>query len=290
MRVLTGATRGLSAAVLVPLSAGLILSPAARASSPSAAAAAASATRPPFATRAALAAPGPFTQAKVTIVDGTPHPDPAATPGATFPSITAAEVCKRGYAKHARKVSERTRKAVFAQYGVSHRKRRSYELDHLIPLELGGNNARANLWPELKAGLGGAGSKDKVENALHRRVCAGALALDAAQRQIVNSWDVGVAHPAAPEHPERLVDQTVTPARARSASTTSTTRPATTTTWRPRPLTAPTTAAPLVTAAPVSTSNHPAGTTGLCNDGTYTRAAHSQGACSWHKGLAAYWG
>jgi len=37
-------------------------------------------------------------------------------------------------------------------------------------------------------------------------------------------------------------------------------------------------------------NGHPAGTTGQCNDGSYTSAAHSQGACSHHGGLAAYWG
>jgi hypothetical protein len=43
--------------------------------------------------------------------------------------------------------------------------------------------------------------------------------------------------------------------------------------------------------APATASGgHPAGTTGQCRDGTYTSAAHSQGACSHHGGLALWWG
>lgn len=37
-------------------------------------------------------------------------------------------------------------------------------------------------------------------------------------------------------------------------------------------------------------SGHPTGTSGLCHDGTYTSAAHRQGACSWHGGIAQWWG
>jgi hypothetical protein len=37
-------------------------------------------------------------------------------------------------------------------------------------------------------------------------------------------------------------------------------------------------------------SRHPAGTSGLCKDGTYTYAAHKQGACSHHGGVASWWG
>jgi hypothetical protein len=42
--------------------------------------------------------------------------------------------------------------------------------------------------------------------------------------------------------------------------------------------------------ATTGSSGHPAGTTGLCNDGTYTSAQHSQGSCSHHGGLKQWWG
>ncbi|MCO6009472.1 DUF3761 domain-containing protein [Actinoallomurus purpureus] len=34
---------------------------------------------------------------------------------------------------------------------------------------------------------------------------------------------------------------------------------------------------------------HPAGATALCNDGTYSYAAHHQGACSHHGGVAVFY-
>lgn len=37
-------------------------------------------------------------------------------------------------------------------------------------------------------------------------------------------------------------------------------------------------------------SGHPSGTSGQCVDGTYTYAAHKQGACSHHGGVAYWWG
>ena len=49
----------------------------------------------------------------------------------------------------------------------------AYELDHLIPLELGGGNAATNLWPEAHHGVGSASVKDQLENHLHVLVCSG---------------------------------------------------------------------------------------------------------------------
>lgn len=43
-------------------------------------------------------------------------------------------------------------------------------------------------------------------------------------------------------------------------------------------------------AAPATDNGHPAGTSGRCNDGNYTSAAHRQGACSHHGGIAEWWG
>lgn len=54
--------------------------------------------------------------------------------------------------------------------------------------------------------------------------------------------------------------------------------------------------APAVTNAAPSTSptapaggDHPAGATAMCNDGTYSYAAHHQGACSGHGGVAVFY-
>jgi len=59
---------------------------------------------------------------------------------------------------------------------------RGYELDHLVPLELGGApSAVANLWPEP---IRLAERKDVRENLLHDEVCAGRLVLSVAQERM----------------------------------------------------------------------------------------------------------
>jgi len=64
-----------------------------------------------------------------------------------------------------------------------------YEEDHFIPLELGGHPSDPqNLWPELYDPKPGARQKDRVEDQLHREVCAGDISLKRAQRIIVEDW------------------------------------------------------------------------------------------------------
>jgi hypothetical protein len=59
------------------------------------------------------------------------------------------------------------------------------ELDHLVPLELGGSNDITNLWPELGKI---PNPKDGVERALNHAVCAGRVSLSAAQNAIASDW------------------------------------------------------------------------------------------------------
>jgi len=40
---------------------------------------------------------------------------------------------------------------VYAEYGIVERSPGEYEVDHDVPLELGGSNDIANLWPEAAA-------------------------------------------------------------------------------------------------------------------------------------------
>jgi hypothetical protein len=114
------------------------------------------------------------------------YPDPALTPGEAFPGISAEQVCAPGYARLVRSVSATVRRAVFASYGLQP-DGANYELDHFIPLELGGDNSTANLWPE-PFGVPGAHEKDLVENYLHDAVCAGAMAIVDAENAIADDW------------------------------------------------------------------------------------------------------
>lgn len=76
-----------------------------------------------------------------------------------------------------------------AAYGLRGQPLSQYELDHLIPLELGGAPAdAANLWPQPRTGDASAAMKDAVEVFLNREVCRGVLPLTEAQRQIATDW------------------------------------------------------------------------------------------------------
>jgi hypothetical protein len=86
-------------------------------------------------------------------------------------------------------VTEAQYHEVYAAYGVPYPERSgTYELDHLIPLELGGDNENANLWPEPASPTPGFHQKDALEDALHGLVCSGQLMLGAAQQDIATNW------------------------------------------------------------------------------------------------------
>lgn len=118
-----------------------------------------------------------------------PLPDPGCTPGAIFPGATKDETCVSGYSKKVRNVSVGLKKKVFAQYGIEYPVPfGSYEVDHLIPLALGGNNNIANLWPKSAEPFPGFWEKNITGNYLHEEVCAGNIALGVAQERIANDW------------------------------------------------------------------------------------------------------
>jgi hypothetical protein len=73
-----------------------------------------------------------------------------------------------------------------------------YELDHRIPLALGGHPRNlANLALQLWEGDNGAKRKDQLERRLQRLVCAEALRLDTARSAIYFDWRAAeVTYPA----------------------------------------------------------------------------------------------
>jgi hypothetical protein len=68
------------------------------------------------------------------------------------------------------------RDRVYTEYGRT-RGPDCCEVDHLIPLELGGSNYMKNLWPEPDAPRPDWAEKDQLENELHAEVCAGKIPL-----------------------------------------------------------------------------------------------------------------
>ena len=145
-------------------------------------------------------------------------PDPAFTPGATNPQVSqetiGQTICASGWTATVRPPETYTEKikhleaggggkviyqdATYQVHGfeladpaIFH-----FELDHLVPLELGGAPADPrNLWlepyeaPKGPAAAGtGAQSKDAVENAARSAVCSGRVSLVDAQRAIAANW------------------------------------------------------------------------------------------------------
>jgi hypothetical protein len=115
-------------------------------------------------------------------------PDSACTPGAIFTNATSQQICTYGYTRRVRNVPYSEKDQVYAEYGIGYHYPGEFEIDHLVPLELGGSNDIANLWPEAASPTPGFHQKDQVENYLHDRVCSGAMSLKDAQTQIATNW------------------------------------------------------------------------------------------------------
>ena len=136
-----------------------------------------------------------------TVRDGYPVPDPRCTPGGANPSVTVAMLrnpawrtgCIRNH-----ETSERKKHKTYRWYGIRE-PRGNYgdtqvcELDHLVPLELGGADGLGNIWPEC--GPSGAAMedryfkvKDRVEDYLAYEVKSGRMPLREAQEGIATDW------------------------------------------------------------------------------------------------------
>ena len=118
-----------------------------------------------------------------------PHlPYQRLTPGDVF-DVTLEDICTPGYSRTVRAVPQYLRDQAFRNYGVEPHRRRDYQLDHLIPLAIGGSNSVRNLWPQPHdAGPWGSSAKDRLERRLHRLVCAGKLDLATAREEIAADW------------------------------------------------------------------------------------------------------
>jgi hypothetical protein len=115
------------------------------------------------------------------------RPDPKLTPGATF-DVTLQDISEPGYSKKVRNVTAELKREVYAEYGITEHKAGEYEVDHLIPLSIGGSNSIKNLWPESYRTVWNARVKDRLEDRLHALVVNGKLDLKTAQREIATDW------------------------------------------------------------------------------------------------------
>jgi anti-sigma factor RsiW len=117
---------------------------------------------------------------------GSSLPMASITPGATW-DVSAEDLCAG--TRYTRTITTAMRAQVVSAYGVAHVPADQYELDYLITPELGGATDARNLWPQPYASrVWNARVKDELERLLPRLVCAGALDLETAQRDMAVDW------------------------------------------------------------------------------------------------------
>lgn len=114
-------------------------------------------------------------------------PDAKLTPGDVL-TTSANVICVSGYAKRTRDVNSRTKDDVYAEYHIATHGPGEYEVDHLIPLGIGGSNDIKNLWPQPTEPRPGRLEKDTLEDELHRRICDHSLDVGTVQREIATDW------------------------------------------------------------------------------------------------------
>src|SRR5689334_6829319 len=86
------------------------------------------------------------------------RPNKTLTPGVVRP-LSLKAVCATKWGLDRRHVTEAMRHQVFEAYGIPYSQHTRYELDHLIPRELGGADDVSNLWPQPFSGPNNAHHK-----------------------------------------------------------------------------------------------------------------------------------
>ena len=104
-----------------------------------------------------------------------------------------ATICVSGYTKSVRPATRYTngvKKKLMREAGIDAALIGDYELDHIVPLALGGHPRKlSNLMLQPWEGKRGAKAKDVLEERLHLLVCHGKLDLTDAQVCIAQDWE-----------------------------------------------------------------------------------------------------
>lgn len=112
-------------------------------------------------------------------------PDPRLTPGVTA-AVPRGGLCAADLAPS---VDRALALEAFRLYGIAEPQPLAYEVDFLIPPELGGAMDVRNLWPQpYDVQPWNAHAKDALEDYLLRSVCDGRLDLETAQRDLAGGW------------------------------------------------------------------------------------------------------
>jgi hypothetical protein len=101
-------------------------------------------------------------------------------------------ICVPGYAKGVRPATSYTngvKQMLFQRAHMNPALAQTYELDHIIPLALGGHPRKVeNLALQPWEGENGAKRKDRLEVKLQCLVCANQVTLREAQQEILEDW------------------------------------------------------------------------------------------------------
>jgi hypothetical protein len=121
--------------------------------------------------------------------DSTIVPDPVLTPGSVRTSDVR-EICSTP-ASRVRHWSRERDDRILEEYGLQPGPHPDFEIDHSIPLCLGGSDTDSNLWPQPRLSIEAtwnAERKDELEARMCSLVCAGQLDVHEAQRTIADDW------------------------------------------------------------------------------------------------------
>jgi hypothetical protein len=123
--------------------------------------------------------------------NGYPLPDPACTPGAYNPTVTETVFGNKQFTTKCVRdciTDSTTKKTTYSAYHATQNP--SCELDHLVPLEMGGADSLDNIWPQcgnVPNGKNYKDIKDQVESYLAIKVIQG-MDLDKARNGIASDW------------------------------------------------------------------------------------------------------
>ncbi len=117
-------------------------------------------------------------------------------PGVLFAQVTQANIstttCVPRWTVTVRPPTSFTqslKRTMLTRAGLSPNDAIAYELDHFVPLAVGGHpRSEGNLWLQKWDGLWNAKIKDRLERKLQVMVCAGEITLDAARIAIQRDW------------------------------------------------------------------------------------------------------
>lgn len=113
-------------------------------------------------------------------------PTPEVTPGRVRDDLRGVCVVS---SKEFRRTSRAMKRDAYAKYGITNPRPREYQIDHLIPLCLGGADTQENLWPQRYYDPPwDASAKDRLEQAICRSVCGRHYDLRHAQERMRDNW------------------------------------------------------------------------------------------------------